>query len=318
MSLPSLSYILLTYNQRDTVRAAVESALGQTGVQLEIVISDDHSKDDTFDVIQQTVAGYDGPHQIILNRNPQNLGLAGNLDKVHQLSSGDVLIAAAGDDKSYPHRSERIAQAFEREDCLLLCSYADVIDPDDKPVHGNFRTALFYNTWDAARAARSKALYIGATGAWHRSLYEDFGALDPEAYEDLVLGFRAALENRVTVIKEELVQYRLGTGLTSSDGYHADIAAFQARRKKGFTATRAIMRQRKLDARHFGLPDEHRILRILQREQVKADLGTALYSDEAGAFLAMALRHPFLAFYIWKSERRRARKMMRKLTMQHG
>ncbi|APX14031.1 glycosyltransferase [Tateyamaria omphalii] len=311
MSSPSLSYILLTYNQRDTVAAAVRSALEQTDVALEIVISDDCSPDDTFDVIEKTVAGYSGPHRIILNRNPHNLGLAGNLDKTHELSNGDVLIAAAGDDMSYPHRSARIAQAFEEEDALLVCSYADVIDPDDQPVDGNFRTALFYNSWDTARAARSKALYIGATGAWHRSLYEKYGPLDPDAYEDLVLGFRAALEDRVAVIKKPLVKYRLGTGLTSSDGYHVDMAAFKNRRKKGFTAQQAIMRQRTLDALHFGLTGNHRVLDVLRKEQVKADLGTAYYADDGAVFRGLAIRHPLLALYTWRSERRRARKMGR-------
>ncbi|WP_147114960.1 glycosyltransferase [Tateyamaria sp. syn59] len=309
MSSPSLSYILLTYNQRDTVAAAVRSALEQTDVTLEIVISDDCSRDDTFDVIEKTVAGYSGPHRIILNRNSQNLGLAGNLHNMHELSSGDVLIAAAGDDMSYPHRSAEIAKAFGKKDALLVCSYADVIDLDDQPVEGNFRTALFYNNWDTPRAARSKALYIGATGAWHRSLYEKYGPLDPDAYEDLVLGFRAALEDRVAVIDRPLVQYRLGAGLTSSDGYNADIAAFKARRRRGFLAQQAIMRQRKLDALHFGLTEDHKVLDVLRTEQVKADLGAAYYADDRALFHGLAARHPLLALYTWQKERRRARKM---------
>ncbi|MEO0946426.1 MAG: glycosyltransferase [Pseudomonadota bacterium] len=308
MSQPPTSYILLTYNQRETVEAAVQSALDQTGVTLEIVISDDHSQDDTFDVIQKTVADYDGPHKIILNRNERNLGLAGNVEKAHDLSSGDVLIAAAGDDKSYSHRSAEIVKCFAEEDALLVCSYADVIDLQDQPVAGNFHTALFYKTWDVARAARSKALYIGATGAWRRELYDKYGALDPEAYEDLVLGFRAALEGSVRLIKEPLVQYRLGAGMTNSDN-SKDLIVFKAKRRRIFAAQQAVMRQRTADAAQFGLPGTDRVFDVLRKEQIKADLGAAYSAENSREFRRLALRHPLFALYTWRSERRRARKL---------
>ncbi|KFE36166.1 glycosyltransferase [Thioclava atlantica] len=312
----SLSYILLTYNQRDTVGAAVRSALAQDVHAMDIVISDDCSSDGTFDEIEAAVANYQGPHRLVLNRNPENLGLAGNLDKAHQLSTGEVIIAAAGDDISYPHRSQRILDAFVANDPLLVCSYAKVIGPDGSEVPGDFRTALFYKNWDLERAARSKALYIGATGAWHRSLYSSYGPIDPESYEDLVLGFRAALEARVTTIDEELVQYRLGTGITSSAGYHTDIAAFERQRKKRFVAQQAVMRQRIKDARHFGLDERSAILRILRKEQMKATLRLSYYEDRNGEFRRQWMAHPLLGVTIWRSERRRRRKMMRQMQLQ--
>lgn len=313
MSSIRLSYVLLTYNQAETVEAAVNSALSQAGPPLEIVISDDHSSDATFDVITETVAGYDGPHKVILNRNPENLGLAGNLDKAHHLSSGDVIVAAAGDDMSCPERCQRIQKAFDDDKPLLVCSYAKVIDRDGHPVPGDFRTALFYRSLNPLHAARSKSLYIGATGAWHRSLYDKYGPLDPDAYEDLVLGFRAALEGRVKVIEEELVHYRMGSGLTSSENYHADITAFETRSKNRFVAQLAVMRQRIKDAKHFGLPENSPVLRILFKEQVKAALGLSYYHDEPDEFRRQTFANPLLGLHIWHSERRRRRKMMRRL-----
>jgi glycosyltransferase involved in cell wall biosynthesis len=313
----SLSYVLLTYNQRATVAAAVRSALAQDVQPMEIVISDDCSSDGTFAEVEAAVDDYQGPHKVILNRNPKNLGLAGNLDKVHELSTGDVIIAAAGDDISLPHRSQRILDTFAAQEPLLLCSYAKVIDPDGAAVTGDFKTALFYRgNWTLAGAARSKSLYIGATGAWHRSLYTDYGPIDPESYEDLVLGFRAALLNRVAIIEEELVQYRLGIGITSSDGYDANIAAFEKRRVKGFVAQQAVMRQRIKDAIRCGLDENSPVLRVLKREKIKAALGLSYYEDRTGAFRRQLLRHPLLGLYIRRSERRRRRKVVRQLETQ--
>ncbi|WP_422049020.1 glycosyltransferase [Shimia sp.] len=312
----SLSYILLTYNQKNTVREAVVSALKQDVPDLEIVITDDHSTDGTFDEIEAVVAAYNGPHRIILNRNPKNLGLAGNIDMAHRLSSGDVLVAAAGDDLSYPQRCRRIQEAFSRGSPLLVCSYVQAIDPEGNPVPGDFRTALFYRSWNLTQAAKSKALYIGATGAWHRSLYENYGPMDPTAYEDLVFGFRAALEDRVTVLEEELVQYRLGLGLTSSDFSHADIAAFEEKRRKGFLAHKGVMHQRIKDAENFGLSGSSEVLRVLRRAQIKAALGLAYYENQSGAFTSLLLRHPLLGLATWRSERRRRNKLRQQLQAQ--
>ncbi|MEM9642375.1 MAG: glycosyltransferase [Pseudomonadota bacterium] len=315
MSDPSLSYsyVLMTYNQAETVKEAVESALSQDCAPLEIVITDDCSADATFDVIEKTVAGYSGPHRVILNRNAQNLGLAGNIERAHQISSGDVIIVAAGDDMSLPHRCARLMQAFATGDPLLVCSYAQVIGPDGETVPGNFRTAAFYHSTDVQRAARAKALYIGATGAWRRALYDKYGPLDRDTYEDLVLGFRAALEGRVGVIGEELVKYRLGQGLTSSDMYHADLEAFAAHRERSFIANRAIMRQRIRDAGLFGVPEHSPVWAILKREEIKAALGVSFYQEERSAFARRALKTPLLGLHTWYAEARRRRKMQRRL-----
>lgn len=309
MSHPTLSYILLTYNQSATVAKAVHSALAQTGPPMEIVITDDASVDDTFAVVEAAVAGYTGPHTVILNRNAQNLGLAGNIDKAHQLSTGDVLIAAAGDDISLPDRATRIAEAFATDvPPLLVCSYAHVIGPDGVELSGKFHRAALYHTTDIAKVARSKSLYIGATGAWHRSLYDRYGPLDADAYEDLVLGFRAALEGKVCVLPERLVKYRLGFGITSADMYDTDLLTFTARRAHSFTVYAAVMRQRIKDALQFGLIEGDTVLKVLQVEAKKAALGHAYY---VGGFGQAALRHPLLGLQILHKERRKMRKFRR-------
>lgn len=313
MTAPAVSFVLLTYNQSDTVAEAIKGALMQNGAPLEIVISDDGSKDSTFAVIEETVKGYVGPHKIILNQNPKNLGLAGNIERAHQLATGELIIAAAGDDISLPQRTQQIVKAFESSGAMLVCSRAHVIDPEGKPLSGQFHSATFYHTTDLAKVARSKSLYIGATGAWRRTLYEDYGPLDPDAYEDLVMGFRAALEGKIHVIEEPLVKYRLGQGMTSSDQYFSTVDAFRERRRKGFVANEAIMRQRILDARTSGIVAGSEIMKILEREKLRAKIGRTFYDPQGTAFLGHALRHPLLALHTWHSERRRIRKTQKRI-----
>src|SRR5690606_32958391 len=51
MSAPAVSVVIPCYNHRDTVAAAVESALAQTFADREIIVINDGSPDDTADVL---------------------------------------------------------------------------------------------------------------------------------------------------------------------------------------------------------------------------------------------------------------------------
>ena len=41
---------------------------------------------------RRLLRGYNGPHHVILNRNEQNLGLAGNVNRVMELASGEIIL----------------------------------------------------------------------------------------------------------------------------------------------------------------------------------------------------------------------------------
>ena len=307
----SVSFVLLTYNQQDTVCEAVESVLAQKGLNLEIIISDDCSTDNTFELIKSTVKDYKGPHKIVLNRNPQNLGMAGNLNKVHQLSSGEYIIYGAGDDISYPYRSKLIYKAFTKNNPLLVCSYATLIDQEGTPLVGNFHNALFYKKeWNLHQAAKSMSLYIGATGAWQRSLYDQYGTLEVQAIEDLVLGFRAALDNRIYVINMEMVKYRLG-GMTSFISESDSYSSFVNSKQRSYIVIQAVVRQRIRDALQFGINENSKIIKILNLEATKAKIGLNIYEGKYSTFLISLASNIFIRFLFWKSKRRNKRKLMK-------
>ena len=71
----AVSLVLITYNQEAYVGEALAAVLAQDCEPMEIVVSDDHSTDATWEKITASLANYDGPHRIVLNRNRQNLGI---------------------------------------------------------------------------------------------------------------------------------------------------------------------------------------------------------------------------------------------------
>jgi glycosyltransferase involved in cell wall biosynthesis len=72
---PLISFILIACNQKRFIREAVEGTFSQTYSPLEIVLSDDCSRDRTFEIMKELTASYQGPHKIILNRNENKPGI---------------------------------------------------------------------------------------------------------------------------------------------------------------------------------------------------------------------------------------------------
>ena len=113
VALPRISLVLLACNQEATAGAAAESCLAQLGEPLEIVLSDDASNDRTFERLQAAAAAYRGPHRVRARRNPVNLGIGGHYNELIAQTSGELIVTAAGDDLSVPHRVQRLAQAWD-------------------------------------------------------------------------------------------------------------------------------------------------------------------------------------------------------------
>lgn len=209
-SKPLVTFIVLTYNQEKFVRDAVRSVMSQNYSPLEIIISDDCSADKTFEIVEAEVAVYSGPHKIILNRNKKNIGIASNLNRVWELSSGSIFIAGAGDDINLPDRTkilvERLIGAEPSVD--LAVSYFSEIDEFGKETGFVDKEVAF--TPDTTKDVLKWR--CGATGAcvgYNRRLYEKYGPLDSRVHaEDWVISYWAWLERGIAVIEEPLVLRR--------------------------------------------------------------------------------------------------------------
>lgn len=308
MTLFRYAIVLYAYNQEHCVREAVRALLAQECAPLEILLSDDCSTDATYAVLEQEASAYNGPHHVTLNRNPSNLGVIGHVNRIFSILDADVMINCAGDDLSHPQRARRMIETFEREQPLLACSHAKVEYADGTPGPRTYAKADFYRRCDALGASTSFQLYLGATAAWHRDIHDKYGPIVfDDAFEDLVFGFRAALEGRVAVVEEELLTYRLG-GVTDSTRQPETRHQFRQRRKKELSRDISILTQRQMDARSFGLAPSDPVMRRLERAIFTRRLRLD-YVERGNAALPQAgLRHPWLILGAALSEKGRWRR----------
>lgn len=213
---PLITFALFSYNQEKFIRAAVEGAFSQTYEPLEIILSDDCSTDRTFEIMQSMAQEYDGPHKIIINRNAQNQGLVSHLNKVViELSHGEIIVIAAGDDVSLPDRVNVLYKLWDdnnRKFCTMY-SAGYSINFEGKDL-GIFRPTNIIS--DIVKYIDDELFVFGATSAWHKSVFEIFGEIDKGVIlEDAVIGFRGLLLGGIGYTDVPLVEYRHGVGITS-------------------------------------------------------------------------------------------------------
>jgi glycosyltransferase involved in cell wall biosynthesis len=219
---PLYSMAIRLYNCRAFIDRALRAALSQTYENLEIIVADDHSSDDSYEIAQQIVAAYDGPHKIVIFQNSENLGPGGQIERIAQEMKGDVLVLADSDDISLPTRVERIYERFRDGGPTLMgvVSYFDLIDPDDALIGGP-AAKLAYNRpesskWTPETLAGERGGPVGAVAAYRRSVVQGGVSIGGLTYnDDLALGLRALLMGEIKTIPEVLVHRRVHLGNVS-------------------------------------------------------------------------------------------------------
>lgn len=231
-SYPLVTYALFAYNQENTVAAAVESALAQTWDNLEIILSDDCSTDNTFGVMERIRDDYRGTHKVVLNRNTENLGVAQHVNLVMQLAHGELIVAAAGDDLSDTLRVARLAEAW------CKTGFAAAVFHSGFHTVGGSGLVTHTSTVPAITRPRVEDLIFnnvvkGATQAWSRKIFDFFGPLSGSlCQEDLNITMRGAMLGGVHYVPEPLVRWRTG-GISNS----ASTSTQEARRRNAMWYT---------------------------------------------------------------------------------
>lgn len=234
---PLVSFCVMSCNQRDYIEAAFRSALDQDYSPLEVIVSDEASEDGAWEIIQRIAAEYKGPHKIILNRNEHRLGTIGNWQKLCELSSGEILVKADGDDISYPYRVSEIVSDWKSSGrrAILFASSYDIITKDGTVAGVKRLPGGWDNRSTEGIAGGSGYFYLGAVFACHRSLFDDFPRVehmkssDCSVYEARgLMSRRTFLEDGVhhafRTIARPLIKYRLGSGDTTGGAYRSFMA----------------------------------------------------------------------------------------------
>ena len=113
---PLVSIVMTSYNQMDLSLKSLRSVLAQDYENLEIVITDDASQDDSFNILVEECRSFCRNNvnrfSIIVSRNKINVGVTLNYEIGFKLAHGDLIITQGGDDIAYPNRVSKIVESW--------------------------------------------------------------------------------------------------------------------------------------------------------------------------------------------------------------
>lgn len=218
---PLVSFLIVFYNQENFAKEAIEGALSQDYENLEIILSDDGSKDNTIQEIQKAVKDYKGPHKIIINKNDPNLGISKHFNKlIYELSHGDYIVFAGGDDVSHPSRVSNSVSFLENHPNVQSVTYqSEQCDVNMQRLDSKLNFCIspnlysIYSMQDYCNFS-DFIIHSGDSRTLRRSVADFFPPLSDAHEEDLEFFVRSFLLGQVGMIYLPMVKRRNHTDNT--------------------------------------------------------------------------------------------------------
>jgi glycosyltransferase involved in cell wall biosynthesis len=170
---PLVSIVMPTYNRAHVLPYAIRSILNQTYTELELIIVDDNSTDNTRDVIESFK-----DERIKYIKNEPNLKLPRALNKGFSVANGAYLTWTS-DDNTYANNAiEKMVASLKTGNCDFV--YADYFLFAELDDAGNPMDARHARL--PRRIQLEKTNHIGACFLYTRKVYEEIGDYDPELF----------------------------------------------------------------------------------------------------------------------------------------
>ena len=220
-SLPLVSIIIPAYNAERFIGETLRSVLLQACQNIEIIVVDDGSKDDTAAIVGQFA---ERDPRITLIQQP-NAGVAAARNCAIKHSRGEFVAPIDSDDLWYPHKIEKQVERIlhASADTGLVYTWSAHIDEEGSLTGG-------YNAGDREGSVLVDLVYrdfigngsvplirrtcLDVVGGYNKSL-RDRGA---QGCEDWDIALRVAERYKFLVVAEFLVGYRQAFGSMSSLG----------------------------------------------------------------------------------------------------
>ena len=225
MSMPEVSVVIAAYNAERYVHEAIQSVLDQTFDNLEVVVIDDGSTDDTLDIIRQ----FRSPRVRVFAM--ENAGQTTAKNRGIRESTGRFVGFCDADDRWHPEKLEKQLPLFDAsENVAVVYSSESSIDhagnvlPDrvDASLRGRVVDALFLENFVPFGSALVRRECLLKVGAFDEDLRMGI---------DWDLWLRIAAHHDFECVPDSLYVYRKWPGQMSTNWRGRYDSAFRIMRK---------------------------------------------------------------------------------------
>ena len=233
---PLVSIIVVAYNSSKTVIETLESIKEQTYPNIELIVSDDCSTDETCSIVQEWI---DDNKEHFLYRElvttSKNTGVSGNINRGVAVTHGEWIKSIAADDLLTPTAIEEFVNfVTAHPEKVRMC----VCDVEPFAVDGEvseYIICLYHRFFEEAsedfekqrRRVMTSNVFIGPGYFYSKELFDEIGGFSdkygnaeewPFVYKVIMSG------NRIYTIDKKLVRYRV----SSSSLCHGDGSGFKS------------------------------------------------------------------------------------------
>jgi glycosyltransferase involved in cell wall biosynthesis len=206
------------YNMAGYVAQAINSALAQTYEDLEVLVLDDCSTDESSEVIQR----FTDPRIKFLQFD-ENRGTVAAINQMAAMATGEWYVSLAADDLLEPTAIERMVAEFKRDPWLeFVATQTDFIDKDGAPYAADHPFKTIAKAANKSREEWLRQLYYGnqyfGVGMYRRQVLLDLGGWNAECgvLTDYEMYLRLLQRENIHVIEENLTHTRIHDGNKSS------------------------------------------------------------------------------------------------------
>ncbi len=211
MNTPLVSVVCLCYNHERFVEEALQSVRNQTYPNIQLIVVDDYSTDESVEVIKRVLSDFPGAEFMACL---SNLGNCIAFNKGFEKTKGDFIIDLSADDVLLPERIEKGVKIFQSVGVEVGVNFGDAEQIDETGKSLGFHSDRFPHDTiprgDVYREVISGYFINSPTMMVRRTVFEKLGGYDESlAYEDFDFWVRSARYFKYCYTAEPLVKRRI-------------------------------------------------------------------------------------------------------------
>ncbi len=211
---PLVSICIPTYNAEKTIAETLNSIIGQTYTNIEIIISENASTDNTISLLNK----FNDP-RIKIYRTSKTIIAEKNFSRCIELATGEYIAIFHADDLYYPGMVEKQVQAFQDNSSIgAVFTMADYIDIHGKIIGEHklpfeLKSKQIYSSQEILTSILRNGNFLLCPSAMVRSkIYKQLAKFDVEMFgtsSDLDMWLRILKNHPIAILDEKLMSYRI-------------------------------------------------------------------------------------------------------------
>ncbi|BCY28718.1 glycosyltransferase family 2 protein [Flavobacterium okayamense] len=215
---PLVTIVCLCYNHEEFVIEALDSVINQDYKNIELIIVDDFSSDNSVVLIEKWLINHP---EVLFIKNSFNSGNTKSFNHALKKANGTYIIDLATDDRLLPNCISSQLKAFENsqfQDLAVVYANFNLIDKEGKITNVYFQENEFPQSGNVYEMVISRSVKLGSIATiYNTEVLKKVGGYDESlAYEDLDIWVRISRNYNFEYINEVLAEKReIQTSLSS-------------------------------------------------------------------------------------------------------